>query len=185
MKTVWIRHGQSEYNAKNLATGWHDPNLTQLGIEQALNTASILGKKYTVIDSIHTSDLRRAAHTANLVLENTPWFVDIQYDSRLRERDYGDWSGKDKDENRKSVGDEQFLAIRRGWDIAPPNGESLKDTCRRVADYLDSIPQADLPIIFVCHGNTIRAASIIFKQNTTESVVNWEIETGGFVEWDY
>lgn len=185
MKTVWVRHGQSEYNAKNLSTGWHDPELTELGVEQAFKTARILAQRYTMIDSIHTSDLRRAAQTANIILKSSPWFVEIEIDSRLRERDYGDWSGKNKDENRLSVGDERFLSIRRGWDIAPPNGESLKDTASRVANYLDNIEQSNLPIIFVCHGNTIRAASVIFGKNTPESVVDWEIETGGFIEWEY
>lgn len=185
MKTIWVRHGQSEYNFKNLATGWHDPLLTELGISQALQTAHELGTKYQIVDSIHCSDLKRAAQTASLLLQTTPWFVDVKIDPRLRERNYGDWSGKDKDENRQSVGDEQYLAIRRGWDVAPPNGESLQQTCARVADYLDNIPQCNLPIVFVCHGNTIRAASVLFKVNTPETVCDWEIETGSYVEWDY
>ena len=104
MRTVWVRHGQSEYNAKNLATGWHDPELTQLGVEQAFKTARILAQRYTMIDSIHTSDLRRAVQTASIILQSSPWFVKTEIDSRLRERDYGDWSGKNKDENRLSVG---------------------------------------------------------------------------------
>lgn len=185
MKTVWVRHGESEYNAKNLATGWHDPNLTEAGVNQALDTAKKLTNKYTYINSIHSSDLRRAFQTAQIILSYSPWFLDVKTDYRLRERDYGDWSGKDKNENRLSVGDERFLSIRRGWDIAPPNGESLKDTADRVANYLDNIEQSNLPIILVCHGNTIRAASVLFGKNTPESVVDWEIETGGFVEWEY
>ena len=185
MKTIWVRHGESEYNAQNLATGWHDPDLTQLGVQQAFNTARILAQRYTMIDSIHTSDLRRAAHTANIILQNSPWFVELAVDSRLRERDYGEWSGKLKDDNHRSVGEQQFLAIRRGWDSAPPGGESLKETAARVAEYLDNIPESTLPIIFVCHGNTIRAASVIFGINTPETVVDWEIGTGDYREWEF
>jgi len=185
MRTVWVRHGESEYNAKNLATGWHDPLLTEKGINQAAKTAKELANRYQSVDSIHCSDLKRAAQTASIIVQLTPWFVDVKIDPRLRERDYGTWSGCDKNQNKLSVGQEQYLAIRRGWKTAPPEGESLEQTSVRVADYLDNIEQSNVPIIFVCHGNTIRAASVIFGKNTPESVVDWEIETGGFVEWEY
>ena len=77
MKTVWVRHGQSEYNAENRSTGWHDPDLTELGIRQAMDTAKEL-KKYQFIAEIHCSDLRRSFYTAKLILDNSPWFKDIK-----------------------------------------------------------------------------------------------------------
>lgn len=184
MRTIWVRHGQSEYNEQNLATGWHDPELTKLGIQQALDTAIQLGNRFVHIDSIHTSDLRRAFNTAQVILKTCPWFVDIKVDSKLRERDYGDWAGKNKDQNLADVGEEMFFEMRRGWDMPPPGGESLKDTAMRVADYLDNIEVSNLPQIFVCHGNTIRAASVVLGKNSEQSVRDWEIETGGFVVWD-
>lgn len=184
MKTVWVRHGQSEYNAKNLSTGWHDPELTELGVQQALAVAEKLKNKYQVIASVHCSDLRRSFYTARIIMSTCPWFDDIKVDSLLRERDYGDWSGKNKDEICAELGDHSFMNVRRGWNRAPENGESLKDCAARVGAFIKTLEETNLPHLIVCHGNTIRAASVILEKNTAESVRDWEIGTGEFIEWD-
>ena len=183
MKTVWVRHGQSEYNAENRSTGWHDPDLTELGIRQAMDTAKEL-KKYQFIAEIHCSDLRRSFYTAKLILDNNPWFKDIKIDALIRERDYGDWSGRNKDEILEELGQETFMNVRRGWSKPPVNGESLKECAGRVKTFIEELEESELPHIIVCHGNTIRAASVVLGINTAEQVRDWEIETGEFVEWD-
>ena len=184
MKTVWVRHGQSEYNAENRSTGWHDPDLTELGAEQAMQTAKELAKKYVSIASLHCSDLRRSFYTAKIISATTPWFIDISVDALVRERDYGDWSGRNKDELLEELGETEFMNIRRGWAKAPNNGESLKECAGRVKTFIEELEESTLPHIIVCHGNTIRAASVVLGINTAEQVRDWEIETGEFVEWD-
>lgn len=174
MKTIWVRHGESEYDAQDLVTGWHDPVLTQTGMEQSLAAAGQLVQRYTLVDSIHTSDLRRAAQTASIILQNSPWFIELEIDNRLRDRDRGEWSGQPS--SRTS---------RETWSSAAPGGESLSDTASRVADYLDDVPQSTLPILFVCHLDTIRAASVVFGINTPDTVMDWKIEMGEFVEWEF
>ena len=149
MKTVWVRHGQSEYNVQDIATGWHDPELTELGCQQALEIAEKLSNKYLEIAEIYSSDLRRSYNTAKIIVDNT------------------------------------FLAIRRGWYIGPNNGESLKDTAGRVAGFLKELKESTLPHIIVCHGNTIRAASVVLGYNTPDSILSWQVNTGDIVEWDY
>jgi len=185
MKTVWVRHGQSEYNVQDIATGWHDPELTELGCQQALEIAEKLSKKYLEIAEIYSSDLRRSYNTAKIIVDNTSWGCDIKITPEIRERDYGDWSGKSKDQLRKELGEELFLAIRRGWYIGPNNGESLKDTAGRVAGFLKELKESTLPHIIVCHGNTIRAVSVVLGYSTPDSILNWQINTGDIVEWDY
>jgi|TARA_R110000782_G_scaffold37416_3_gene88538 2,3-bisphosphoglycerate-dependent phosphoglycerate mutase len=185
MKTIWVRHGQSEYNAENRSTGWHDPDLTQLGIEQALTTATELVNNYQFIAEIHCSDLRRSYYTAKIILDSTPWFKDIKIDALIRERDYGIWSGRNKEDLFNELGEKEFMNIRRGWNNKPEDGESLKECASRVATFINGLEDSpSLPHIIVCHGNTIRAASVVLGKNTAESVRDWEIETGEFVEWD-
>ena len=185
MKTVWVRHGQSEYNAQDKATGWHDPELTELGYQQALEIAEKLSKRYLEIAEMYSSDLRRSYNTAKIIIDNTPWFHDIKVTPAIRERDYGDWSGKNKEQLREELGDDLFLAIRRGWSANPNNGESLKDTAGRVAGFLKELEENALPHIIVCHGNTIRAASVVLGYRTTNDIANWQINVGDIVEWEY
>lgn len=185
MKTVWVRHGQSEYNAQDIATGWHDPELTELGCQQALKIAEKLSKKYLEIAEIYSSDLRRSHNTAKIIVDNTPWFHDIKVTPAIRERDYGDWSGKNKDQLREELGNDSFLAVRRGWSANPNNGESLKDTAGRVAGFLKELEESTLPHIIVCHGNTIRAASVVLGYNTADNISDWQINIGDIIEWDY
>lgn len=182
---IWVRHGQSTYNELNLSTGWADPSLTSKGQNQALNLALELSYKYPFVGNIYTSDLERSIQTASIILNNSPWFATINPSELLRERNYGDWTGRSKEEIKASLGVDKFLSIRRGWEDAPENGESLQECAERVKTFLNTfLKHENIPII-VCHGNTIRAASVVVGFNTPETVKDWEIETGAFVEWEY
>jgi len=187
MKSVWVRHGQSEYNLENKSTGWHDPDLTELGKEEAHKAGTILAEQYTEIASLYCSDLRRSFNTANIISESTGWNITPQVSPAIRERDYGDWSGKNKDQIKQLLGEEQFVNIRRGWDIGPANGESLRDTAARVYGFLKEIEDRsnELPHIIVCHGNTIRAAAVVLGKRTPEDVHEFEVHTGEVIEWDF
>ena len=133
---VLVRHGQSEWNAKNLFTGWRDPDLTQLGIDEAEKGAELLIEKQISFDVLYTSVLIRSINTAQIILkkigqEQIPTFRD----EALNERNYGDLAGLNKDDARKRWGEEQVHIWRRSFDVPPPGGESLKNTGERVMPY--------------------------------------------------
>ena len=129
---ILVRHGQSEWNLKNLFTGWRNPNLTELGESEARATGKALKAKGIVPDLYYTSALRRAQHTLDLMLEEMGIFnVTITRNTALNERDYGDLAGLNKDDARAKWGEEQVLIWRRSYDVPPPGGESLKDTAAR------------------------------------------------------
>ena len=170
-RSIWfVRHAQSEYNKKKLFTGWHDPNLTGEGI----NKAHELKNEFQNIDFdyIYSSPLKRATQTANIMIGK-----DFIVDERLKERSYGDWSGKSKDLIKKEVGEETFFLARRGWNLSPPNGESLKNVHDRVDSFLMELPKNG-QILVLSHGNTIRAISVYFGKNTTQNVSSYEIKVG-------
>ncbi|MFL5021023.1 MAG: 2,3-bisphosphoglycerate-dependent phosphoglycerate mutase, partial [Microvirga sp.] len=133
---VLARHGQSEWNLKNLFTGWKDPGLTDLGIEEARNAGRRLKEMGVQFDVAFTSDLSRAQATCKLILEEIgqPDLKTIA-NLALNERDYGDLSGLNKDDARARWGEEQVHVWRRSYDVPPPGGESLKDTVARVLPY--------------------------------------------------
>jgi len=171
-RSIWfVRHAQSEYNKKKLFTGWHDPDLTDAGLEKAFELKS----EYDNIkfDFIYSSPLKRALRTAEIMSNGTEFIVD----ERLKERSYGDWSGQSKDLIRGEVGEEEFFLARRGWSTSPPNGESLQDVKNRVKSFLDDLPKNG-NILVVSHGNTIRAISVALGKNTEESVSSYEIKVG-------
>ena len=175
-RKIWfVRHAQSEYNKQRLFTGWHDPELTELGI----SAASDLKEKLSSVkfDFIFSSPLKRASTTAIAIIGNA---TSIKYDDRLKERSYGDWSGLNKAEIKDKVGEDQFLAARRGWDTKPPNGESLKDVSMRVESFINSLPSSG-NILVVSHGNTIRAISVLLGINSKEDVSSYEIKTGTYL----
>ncbi|HEY8125669.1 MAG TPA: 2,3-bisphosphoglycerate-dependent phosphoglycerate mutase, partial [Methylocystis sp.] len=133
---VLVRHGQSEWNAKNLFTGWKNPDLTPLGIEEARRAGRELKKRDILFSVGFTSALLRAQHTIDLIFEelgqtNVPTIKD----RALNERHYGDLSGLNKDEARDKWGEEQVHLWRRSYDVPPPGGESLKDTVARVVPF--------------------------------------------------
>src|SRR3954452_6721958 len=129
---VLVRHGQSEWNPKNLFTGWKDPDLTGQGIAEAKEAGRKLKAHGFIFDIAFTSVLLRAQHTLDLMLtELGQSGLGTKKHLELNERDYGDLSGLNKDDARKKWGEEQVHVWRRSYDVPPPGGESLKDTLAR------------------------------------------------------
>lgn len=180
---VLVRHGQSEWNLKNLFTGWKNPDLTEKGIEEAKAGGRALKAKGITFDVAYTSDLIRAQHTCDLLLEELgqPNLHTIR-DQALNERDYGDLAGLNKDDARKKWGDEQVHIWRRSFDVPPPGGESLKDTGARVLPYYmtDILPRvmAGEKVLVAAHGNSLRSLVMILEKLDTVQILKREIVTG-------
>jgi 2,3-bisphosphoglycerate-dependent phosphoglycerate mutase len=180
---VLVRHGQSEWNLKNLFTGWKDVGLTEKGIAEARAAGRMLKAQGIVFDVAFTSVLSRAQTTLDLMLEemgqqNLKTFKD----QALNERDYGDLSGLNKDDARKKWGDEQVHLWRRSYDVVPPGGESLKDTVARTLPYyvqniLPCVLRGERTIV-AAHGNSLRALVMVLDRLTPEQIVKREIATG-------
>ena len=180
---ILVRHGQSEWNLKNLFTGWRNPNLTELGETEARETGKALKAKGIVPDLYYTSALRRAQHTLDLMLEEMEILnVTITRNIALNERDYGDLAGLNKDDARAKWGEEQVLIWRRSYDVPPPGGESLKDTAARTLPYYESeiLPQlkAGKTILIAAHGKSLRALVMAIEGLTPEEILKREIGTG-------
>ena len=180
---ILVRHGQSEWNLKNLFTGWRNPNLTELGETEARATGKALKAKGIVPDLYYTSALRRAQHTLDLMLEEMGIEnVTIVRHTALNERDYGDLSGLNKDDARAKWGEEQVLIWRRSYDVPPPGGESLKDTAARTLPYYEQeiLPQlqAGKTVLIAAHGNSLRALVMAIEDLTPEEILKREIATG-------
>ena len=180
---VLVRHGQSEWNEKNLFTGWKDPGLTAKGVEEAKSAGIQLRNEGFQFDVMFTSDLLRAQKTGEIILKelgatNLP----VVKNQALNERDYGDLSGLNKDEAREKWGDEQVHIWRRSFDTPPPGGESLKGTAERVLPYFkkEILPQLleGKNILIAAHGNSLRSLVMELDQLTKEQVVKLEIATG-------
>lgn len=175
-----VRHGQSQWNLENRFTGWVDVALTEKGREEAVNAGTFLkGKTY---DLAYTSNLQRAQNTLALILEQIGQSsIKVVKNEALNERHYGDLQGLDKAETAAKFGDEQVLVWRRSYDIAPPNGESLKDTAARVIPYFEQeiIPQlkAGKNIIIAAHGNSLRALIMFIEKLSPEQILKREIGT--------
>ena len=185
MKTnlVLVRHGQSEWNKKNLFTGWKDPGLTDLGVEEAIQAGNILKEKEINFDVMFTSDLLRAQETGRLILEQMNQSeISIIKDQRLNERNYGDLAGLNKDDAREKWGAEQVHIWRRSFDVPPPGGESLKNTAERVLPYfeLEIIPKIKegLNVLVAAHGNSLRALIMELENISQDEIVKLEIATG-------
>ena len=180
---VLVRHGQSEWNLKNLFTGWKDPGLTELGVTEAREGGRRLKAKGLSFDIAFTSDLGRAQETCRLILEEIgqPGLQTIR-DEALNERDYGELSGLNKDDARKRWGEEQVHIWRRSYDVQPPGGESLKDTVARVLPYY---AQEILPhvmrgerVLVAAHGNSLRALVMGLDRLTPKTIPSMQLATG-------
>lgn len=180
---VLVRHGQSEWNLKNLFTGWKDPGLTELGIEEARTAGRRLKERGLGFDLAFTSALSRAQETLRLMLEETgePELPTLR-DEALNERDYGDLAGLNKDDARQRWGAEQVHLWRRSYDVSPPGGESLKDTVARALPYY---VQEILPrvmrgerVLVAAHGNSLRALVMVLDRLTPQTIPGMEIATG-------
>ena len=189
-KLVLVRHGQSEWNAKNLFTGWKDPKLTDLGIQEAIKAGDLLETRNLKFDLMFTSDLFRAQETGRLILEQMNQ-TDIQVieDQSLNERNYGDLAGLNKDEAREKWGEEQVHIWRRSFDVPPPGGESLKNTAERVLPYfeIEIMPKVKegLNILIAAHGNSLRALVMELEKISSEEIVKLEIATGDPLIYEY
>ena len=180
---VLVRHGQSEWNQKNLFTGWADPGLTEKGIQEAIKAGQLLAARGLHFDIAFTSVLSRAQHTLTLMLKELDQVgLETIYDKALNERNYGDLVGLNKDDARKKWGDEQVHIWRRSFDTPPPGGESLKDTADRVLPYYRSKIEPRVingeTVIVSAHGNSLRALVMSLEGLSGEEILKREIATG-------
>ncbi len=180
---VLVRHGQSEWNLKNLFTGWKDPGLTETGEEEARTAGRKLKEMGLSFDVAFTSALKRAQDTLDIILkelgqEDLP----IVRDQALNERDYGDLTGLNKDDARARWGEEQVHVWRRSFDVAPPGGESLKMTAERVLPYFEAEIrpriEAGEKVLVSAHGNSLRALVMALEGLSGEEIVKRELATG-------
>ncbi|MBO9096756.1 MULTISPECIES: 2,3-bisphosphoglycerate-dependent phosphoglycerate mutase [Rhizobium] len=180
---VLVRHGQSDWNLKNLFTGWKDPDLTALGIEEATAGGQALADYGITFDVAFTSALTRAQHTLKLILDKVgqPSLETIR-DQALNERDYGDLSGLNKDDARAKWGEEQVHIWRRSYDIPPPGGESLRDTGARVWPYYltEILPRvlAGQKVLVAAHGNSLRSLVMVLDRLSKEQILALNLATG-------
>jgi 2,3-bisphosphoglycerate-dependent phosphoglycerate mutase len=180
---VLVRHGQSEWNLKNLFTGWRDVDLTESGISEARAAGRRLKAQGLRFDIAFTSALVRAQRSLDLMLEEMGQTnIAVLRDQALNERDYGDLVGLNKDDARKKWGEEQVRVWRRSYDVAPPGGESLKDTAARVLPYYiqDILPRVlrGDNVLVSAHGNSLRALIMVLEHLSPQQIVAREIATG-------
>jgi 2,3-bisphosphoglycerate-dependent phosphoglycerate mutase len=180
---VLVRHGQSDWNLKNLFTGWKDPDLSEQGIAEAKSAGRKLKEQGLTFDLAFTSDLTRAQHTLKLMLaEIGQTGLPMQKNLALNERDYGDLSGLNKDDARKKWGEDQVLIWRRSYDVPPPGGESLKDTLARALPYymihIQPLVLSGKRVLVSAHGNSLRALIMALEGMTAEQILKRELETG-------
>ncbi|MDQ0563971.1 2,3-bisphosphoglycerate-dependent phosphoglycerate mutase [Rhizobium mesoamericanum] len=180
---VLVRHGQSDWNLKNLFTGWKDPELTELGIQEANTGGKALVDYGIKFDVAFTSDLKRAQDTLKIILDNVgqPNLTTFK-DQALNERDYGDLSGLNKDDARAKWGEEQVHIWRRSYDVPPPGGESLRDTGARVWPYYltEILPRVlrGEKVLVAAHGNSLRSLVMVLDRLTKEQILALNLATG-------
>ena len=178
---VLIRHGQSQWNLENRFTGWVDVPLTELGRQEAARGAALI--RAIRFDCAFTSKLQRAQQTLTIVLEaiGQPT-VPVEEDQALNERHYGALQGLNKAETAKQYGEEQVKIWRRSYDVAPPEGESLKDTAARTLPYFTGqilpLVKAGKVVLVVAHGNSLRSIVMELDRMTKEQVLELNIATG-------
>jgi 2,3-bisphosphoglycerate-dependent phosphoglycerate mutase len=180
-KLVLVRHGESQWNLENRFTGWTDVPLTEKGREEARRGGAHLRGIH--FDKAYTSVLQRAIETLEIVLkvigqENIP----VERDQALNERHYGDLQGLNKAETAEKYGKEQVHIWRRSYDVAPPGGESLKDTAARTLPYYESRIAPDLRagknVLVSAHGNSLRSIVMHLDKLTREQVLELNLATG-------
>lgn len=181
-----LRHGQSEWNLENRFTGFHDVDLTQKGELEAKNAGMRLRMAEIPVDQVFCSTLKRAERTAEIALQEAgipELFGEMTAHPDLRERDYGDLTGLNKDETREKYGEEQVHIWRRSYDTPPPGGECLKDVVeKRVGPYFRKKIAPQLQdgknLLIVAHGNSLRALLIELGVETPDTIMEAEIATG-------
>ncbi|HTS40024.1 MAG TPA: 2,3-bisphosphoglycerate-dependent phosphoglycerate mutase [Xanthobacteraceae bacterium] len=180
---VLVRHGESDWNKKNLFTGWRDVDLTEAGIAEARAAGRKLKAQGLKFDVGFTSALKRAQRTLDLILEELGQKnIPIIKNQALNERDYGDLSGLNKDDARAKWGAEQVAIWRRSYDVSPPGGESLKDTAARVLPYYlqEILPRVlrGKRVLCSAHGNSLRALVMVLDRLGPAEIVKRELGTG-------
>ena len=185
---ILVRHGQSEWNAKNLFTGWKDPGLTDEGMKEALVAGSTIKSENILFDEMFTSKLVRAQITGKIILEAINQSdIPINENTALNERNYGSLAGLNKDDARKKWGEEQVHIWRRSFDIPPPDGESLKNTSERVLPYFNReiLPKVvnGSNILIAAHGNSLRSLIMQLDDISEVDIVNLEIPTGAPIKY--
>ncbi len=179
---VLVRHGQSEWNLKNLFTGWKNPDLTELGVEEAKIAGRRLKAAGLTFDLAFTSQLLRAHRTLQLLLGELGLELPTVKDVALNERDYGDLCGLNKADAAEKWGKEQVHLWRRSYDVPPPGGESLKDTVARVLPYYcqEILPAvlAGKRVVVAAHGNSLRALVMVLDRLTPKTIPSMELATG-------
>ena len=187
---VLVRHGQSEWNAKNLFTGWKDPGLTTVGETEAANAGNLIKERNIKFSMMFTSALRRAQITGQMILERIGQKdIEVVKNQALNERDYGDLAGLNKDDARKEWGEDQVHIWRRSYDVPPPGGESLKNTAERVLPYFNSLILPRLlsgeNILIAAHGNSLRSLVMQLDNLSKEEVIALEIPTGAPIIYSF
>ena len=187
---ILVRHGQSEWNAKNLFTGWKDPGLTDQGVSEAKNAGKLILEQNIEFDVMYTSMLSRAQKTGDIILRILNHKeIPIIKNEALNERHYGSLAGLNKDDARKKWGEEQVHIWRRSFDIPPPDGESLKDTADRVLPYFEAeiMPKviSGSSILIAAHGNSLRALIMKLDSISPEDIVKLEIPTGAPIQYEF
>lgn len=184
---VLLRHGESEWNKENKFTGFRDVDLSPAGVAEAMRAGKLL--KGIPFDHVFTSTLKRAYRTADLAMAEAGQTHHFIKHDDLRERDYGDLTGLNKDEMRRKYGEEQVHIWRRSYDVQPPGGESLKDVVARVTPYykahIEPLVKSGKNVLLAAHGNTLRAMLIILDEYTPETINTAEIPTGVPLVFEY
>jgi 2,3-bisphosphoglycerate-dependent phosphoglycerate mutase len=180
---VLVRHGESEWNRRNLFTGWHNPDLSEKGLIEAIVAARLLKASGLHFDAAFTSVLKRAQRTLDIIMSEIGQpDIDIVCSQALNERHYGDLCGLNKDEARDRWGEEQVNLWRRSYDVPPPGGESLQDTAERVIPYYKEtiwpMLKAGKTVIISAHGNSLRALIMELEGLTADEILDRELATG-------
>ncbi|MEX3010955.1 2,3-bisphosphoglycerate-dependent phosphoglycerate mutase [Hoeflea sp. TYP-13] len=180
---VLVRHGQSEWNLKNLFTGWKNPDLTEQGLAEATTGGAALKDYGIQFDIAFTSVLVRAERTCQIILDGIGQpDLETIHDQALNERDYGDLAGLNKDDARKKWGEEQVHIWRRSYDVPPPGGESLKDTGARVWPYYmtEILPRvlAGQKVLVAAHGNSLRSLVMVLDRLSEQEITGLNLATG-------
>ena len=188
MNLILIRHGQSEWNALNQFTGWENPDLTDKGVNEAINAAKIIKELGIKFDSVFSSSLIRAQRTGSIILkELNQEKINIRKNKSLNERFYGDLQGMNKDECKKRFGEDQVQIWRRSYDKGPPGGETLKETGERVLPYFikEILPQVcdNKNVLVAAHGNSLRSLIKYLDKISDEDIVKLEIPTGAPIHY--
>jgi 2,3-bisphosphoglycerate-dependent phosphoglycerate mutase len=177
-KLILLRHGESEWNSENRFTGWIDIGLTEKGKKEAFDAGKLI--KDIPIDLAWTSVLKRAIDTLTEALRGADQeLVPIVRDAALNERMYGDLQGLNKTETAEKFGAAQVKLWRRSYDVAPPNGESLKDTAARTLPYFEEhimpLVKEGKNVLISAHGNSLRAIVMDLDKLSKEEVIELNI----------